>query len=607
MIKVDVRPEPDIFLPYRLRTVRLGVQATWMVVLILPLLFVLRHRGQVDPTSYFSILAVAGAGGLLIRLLPWTRLFERGLGFPVMYAWSAMDIVLITLLLGVVGPDSVDMFVIYALTTVFFAASYPPRGQVALLLFTYACYLTLLAATGWPVPPGNLAVRLGILGTMTFLAGFLSSELMRQMQAHHDARQEADRRAALLRTVAGAARTMSFLDSDRVLASVVDSALSLGFEAGEICFYEEGARSYRVAHPRGVPSSYAQSRHSADTGIVSLVLEQRATVMMDDYRSHPRAVPWVRDAGFRAVIGSPVWSQGRLSGALIAGTRHRREVTELEREAFELLAAQAGRALENAEQFEAERQAVERMAELDRMKQDFLSSVSHEIRTPLTVIEGNGLTLEEHWDRLDDRTRREFLASMNANSKALDGIVSKLLDFSRLETGKLEIHPRALNIRELFDHVVSRLGNLADQHMILVEAPPDLEVTADPLLVDRVIENLVSNALKYTPPGTGILISASPAGERAVITVTDHGPGIPPDEVARLGERFFRGGDPNARPAKGIGLGLALAREFLQLHASELRVESTMGSGSRFWFSLPLARVGLLGPAPATNDVGTPA
>ena len=580
--------EPDIFFPYRLRTVRLGVQATAMVLVVLPLLFFLPNRRAIEAVPFFTILGVAAAGAVLVWRLPWPALFARGLGVPAMYVWSALDIVLITLLHGVVGPDSVDIFVVYALTTVFFAASYPPRGQVALLAFTYLSYLTLLAVTGWPVPVGNLLARFGVLGTMTFLAGFLSRELMVQTRALHASRDESARRAGLLRTVAGAGRTMSFLDSDRVLASVVDSALALGFEAADICFYDEATQTYRVGHPRGLPREYAEGRHSASTGIMGRVLRERTTVVTHDYRADPEGLPWIRDAGFQAVIATPVWSQGRLAAVMTAGTRLRMEISDLEREAFELLAAHAGRALENAERFEAERSAVERMAELDRMKQDFLSSVSHEIRTPLTVIEGNGLTMEQHWDRLDDQTLREFLASMNANAKSLDAIVSKLLDFSRLESGRLEVHTTEVPVMVALDRVTARLSDLAARHMVMVEGDPQVAVSADPLLLDRVLENLLSNALKYTPPGTGILLSAQSSGSEVVFAVTDHGPGIPEDEVARLGERFFRGGDPNDRPAKGIGLGLALAREFLQLHGSALEVESTVGRGSRFWFRLPL-------------------
>ena len=587
-------PGSDIFVPYRLRTIRLGVQSTWMVLAILPVLLLLPSHGDVDRVAFLAVWGLAAVGAVVVRFLPWARLFARGLGIPAMYIWSALDIVLITLLLAVVGPDSVDIFSLYALTTLFFAASYPPRGQAGLLGFTYLSYLTLLAVTGWPVPVGNLLARLGILGVMTFLAGFLSRELMQQIATGHDARTESDRRATLLRTVAGAARTMSFLDSGRVLTAVVDTALSLGFEAGGISFYDEETGTYRVSDPRGVPNGSVVGRHPASTGIISLVVERRATVVMDDDSADAHALPELRDAGFRAVIASPVWSQGQLTAVLTVGSRDRREVTDLEREAVELLAAQAGRALDNAEQFEAERRSVEHMEELHRMKEEFLSSVSHEIRTPLTIVEGTGLTLEQQWDNLPEATRLEFLRSMNENSRALDGIVSKLLDFSRLETGKLEVHPQTINVHDLLEGVASRLSDLLSDHVVHVEAPADLDVVADAILLDRVVENLVSNAAKYTPPGTGILVSAQRVSNDVTVSVTDHGPGMPPEEVARLGERFFRGGDPNSRTTKGIGLGLALTRRFLLLNESDLHVESNVGQGSRFWFRLPVPP----GPSP---------
>jgi signal transduction histidine kinase len=106
--------------------------------------------------------------------------------------------------------------------------------------------------------------------------------------------------------------------------------------------------------------------------------------------------------------------------------------------------------------------------------------------------------------------------------------------------------------------------------------------------MDRVIENLVTNAVKHTPSGTHVELFARRDGAYAVVGVSDDGPGIPEEDLVRLGERFFRGGDLNARP-KGVGLGLALAREMLELHGSELEMESRPGEGSRFSFRLPLS------------------
>jgi len=120
-----------------------------------------------------------------------------------------------------------------------------------------------------------------------------------------------------------------------------------------------------------------------------------------------------------------------------------------------------------------------------------------------------------------------------------------------------------------------------------VDMDPGLVVQADPKLLERVLENLLSNAAKHTPPGTRVRLSARVEGTMVEISVSDDGPGVSEDDAEHLGERFFRGGDLNTR-AKGIGLGLALVREILELHGSDLQIDTQLGSVSRFTFRLPL-------------------
>jgi signal transduction histidine kinase len=259
-------------------------------------------------------------------------------------------------------------------------------------------------------------------------------------------------------------------------------------------------------------------------------------------------------------------------------------------EILRMLAAQASLALENAREFENQRQDMERMAELDRLKGDFLSNVSHELRTPLTVITGMGLTLQQRWLELDDDLRTELLARLNANAASLNDIITKLLDFSRVEAGRLEAQTQPVDLRALLDDVVDRLQILFVEHALDLAVEEGVIVQADSVLLERIVENLLSNATKHTPSGSRIELIARSQGDQAVVEVSDDGPGIPPEELKHLGERFFRGGDPNTRNTRGTGLGLALVREILTLHGGTLEVKSAVGVGSRFVFRLPLAR-----------------
>jgi signal transduction histidine kinase len=331
--------------------------------------------------------------------------------------------------------------------------------------------------------------------------------------------------------------------------------------------------------------------HPATADIAGLVRRNGRTEIVDDVHPSPDELAQpLLDAGFRALIASPVWLDGWLAGALMGARHDGRAIPEAEVEAFQLLAAQLGLAVENAQRFEETLQTVERLEELDRLKDDFLATASHEIRTPLTVVVGSGLTLEQRWGDLTDEVRLELLKAMNRNAHALDGLISSLLDFARLGADWQNVTREPCDIGDLVVQVAMRLAPLFNERPLEVLTEELVVVEADPALLERVIENLLSNAAKHTPVGTHVLVSARRDDGTAVIAVEDNGPGIPEDEVFHLGERFFRGGDLNAR-TKGLGLGLALSGEILELHGSALEIDTKVGSGSTFSFRLPLVGV----------------
>jgi len=593
-----MQAEHDVFIEYLLRTVRVVVWSTFLVLTSLAVFLVLPGTGTYPP-EFVTLLIVSASTALAAAFLPWERIFRAPRGRLLFYAWTMTYILMISSAVALMGGGNSPMVLLYGLTTVFAAITYPIRVQAAFLLFTLVAYITALGLSGAAITPSRVYLQVAALTALAFLSGFLSRELTRQMRAHAEARTESERRARLLEIVARAGRQVSSLDTEQVLEGVVRGASALGFEAANLAVYDDADQRYRVAYAVGLPDQYVEASHPADAGLPGLVREEAATVVLDDYAAHPKAIPLLRKEGFHDALGTPVWVQGRLDAALIAGTRERRPVTEEDVEAFELLAALAGRALENAQRFEDEHRAVQRLAELDGLKSDFLSNVSHELRTPLTAIEGMGLTLEQQWDRLDEPTRRELLGRLNANAGTLHQIITTLLDFSRLEAGRLDVREEEVELRSFLDQVIHRLGSLIESHWCTVEVAPGLTVRADPLLLERVMENLLSNAVKHTPEGTAVEIAARVMDGAVELSVTDEGPGIPGNELRYLGDRFFRGGDPNTRRTRGTGLGLALIREILKLHGTNLNVESEVGEGSRFSFVLPVAQ-----SAPAMPGAG---
>lgn len=575
---------------YRLRTVRIGVWATLLTVgglIVYP--FFGRVEG-LDTEAYHLVLVVALLGVGAIALLPWKKLVGKGWDLGFMYAWSALDILLVTGVIVTSGPEHRGMFTIYALTTIFFgAAGYSARAQVALLAMTYAAYLGAITVMGWEIPLGLIFVRLILLAAIAYLSSYLAIELSRQMSNLTEARRESERRANLLAAVAKASRDISTLETGAVLEAVVDSALALGFDAANFCFFEDEGKYFRVRHGKGIPDLFNDQRVPVEMGMPGKVLSARATVIADPYDAMDEAIPELVDAGFRVVVATPVWADRRIEAVLVAGSKEPREIAPPDIEAFELLAKQAERAMENAKMFEDEKRTAQRLAELDRLKSDFLANVSHELRTPLTVIEGMGATLQQHWERLDEAKKLKLISRVNANATSLSTIISTLLDFSQIEQGKLSRQDSAFDLGEIASTALGRISDLFVDHTIDSDIEQGLIVVGDAGLLERVIENLLSNAVKHTPAGTRVEVKTFREGERVVVSVSDNGPGIPEADLSHISERFFRGGETDTRPTRGVGLGLALATEVLAMHGAELKVASGPEGGAAFSFELPIA------------------
>jgi signal transduction histidine kinase len=409
-----------------------------------------------------------------------------------------------------------------------------------------------------------------VLGVLTFLAGFLVQQIRSQVRAAWRAGAQADRRWSLLATVAAAARDMSstLADTDQVLLTTTEAVHGLGFPAA--CIYVHEASGWHV-----VPGGPV-----ADGAVPPVVTRTAETGEVERFGKTADALP---DFG----VSVPIHVIDGIAAVLVVGTGEAPGPESQDVEVFRMLASQAGLALENVRRFDEQRQVIDRLAELDRMKNDFLSTVSHELRTPLTVITGMGTTLEHQWEALEPEVREEFLGRLNANAATLDQVIAQLLDFSKLEAGQLRPEATEVDLSVLLPQVVDRLGTLLRDHHVELEVGTGVRTVADPGLLERVVENLLSNAAKYSPPGSRVTVSAHEGGaDDVIVAVSDDGPGIPEDELARIGERFFRGGDLHTRTTRGTGLGLAVVSEILELHGSRLEVESRLGIGSRFSFRL---------------------
>jgi two-component system phosphate regulon sensor histidine kinase PhoR len=234
---------------------------------------------------------------------------------------------------------------------------------------------------------------------------------------------------------------------------------------------------------------------------------------------------------------------------------------------------------------------VTELRRLERVRQDFVANVSHEFKTPLTAIQGFAETLLA--GALDDpNNNRRFLEIIREHAQRLARLTDDLLKLARIEAGKLEIELFPLGLLELIEGCAETTLMKASRKQITLEIalPPGLPaVRGDAGLLRDVLQNLLDNAIQYTHEGGRVEVSATAGAREAVVTVADTGIGIPVTEQERIFERFYRVDDARSREAGGTGLGLSIAKHIVEAHGGRLWVESSVGSGSRFSFSVPLA------------------
>jgi PAS domain S-box-containing protein len=233
---------------------------------------------------------------------------------------------------------------------------------------------------------------------------------------------------------------------------------------------------------------------------------------------------------------------------------------------------------------EMEREAGERLRELDRLKDEFLATVSHELRTPLTAITAFAEMLARSGESHSDM-REELVDGISRNASEMGGMIEQLLDYSRLEAGKVALEPGPLPLRSETLRCIEMLGEIIGGHRARVDIPTHLEVHADEQGFERILVNLLVNAAKYSPEESPIQVDGRTEKDHVVVSVRDAGIGIPPEEHEHIFERFYQSATMPGK--RGYGIGLSIARRYVELQGGRIWVESEPGRGSTFFFTLP--------------------
>jgi signal transduction histidine kinase len=392
----------------------------------------------------------------------------------------------------------------------------------------------------------------------------------------------------------------STLDLETVLATVVSRANELAeTDGGAIYEFDEATRAFRLQATDRFPEEFAAVLRTTPLvfgeGAVGRAAKTREPVQIPDVTDTDAYSSRVKDAllrfGYRSLLAVPLLSEDEVVGALVVNRHAAGAFSDRTVELLRTFAAQSALAIQNARLFQEIEDKGRQLEVANQHKSEFLASVSHELRTPLNAIIGfSEVMLERMFGDVNEK-QEEYLNDILSSGRHLLSLINDILDLAKIEAGRMELEAADFNLPQAIDNTLILVRERAVRRGIVLERTVDPrlgEVKGDERKIKQVLLNLLSNAVKFTPEGGRIEVQAELANDTAEISVTDTGVGIAPEDHAAVFEEFRQVGTDYARKHEGTGLGLALARKFVELHGGKIWVKSQVGQGATFTFTIPV-------------------
>lgn len=587
----------DPLLDYRIRVIRIGLVLSFAALAIIGAVLLGQPERRTPATV--GVLVLCTVAVVVLTVAPWRRMLKSGTADLVLGLWG-MIAVLAVVLVETTNPGPPNA-IGFLMVTIFTAATLTSTG----FLFLIAA----LALSGY----GYVVIDQGDMATGTaviLLGAFFSAAVLILLLGESIKAQLTRTR---LRLVELEQRERSLQDKERELTSLYDVSATIGAgsnlvevlpelvgrvakaleaKTGLVLLYRPNEERLEVMSPIWVAGhtvgAEGYSLHLTEAGLAQRVFIS-GDAALDNAVNRNTADRLLLDLAAQRIAAVPLRVEQKRIGVLLVADRATSDFTRDDLATLESLAAPAALVLNQMARYEEARATGVKMAELARLKTDFVSVVSHELRTPLTSIIGSLRTLQRPELAPPDANAVELIAAASKQANRLRKLIEDLLVVSRLDAEALPVHPESLAPRPFIEEVVATIPGAAER--VRTDVGRDVtRLDADPDHLARVLTNLIENAIKHSGDGA-VTVRARTEGSEVRLSVIDHGTGIPYDRREHVFDRFTQLAPVETRSRGGTGLGLFIVRGLAEAMRGRVWYEPTVGGGSTFVVALPRVEV----------------
>jgi signal transduction histidine kinase len=389
----------------------------------------------------------------------------------------------------------------------------------------------------------------------------------------------------------------STLDIEKVLTSIVRHAVQLSdTDAGTIYEFDQGNQIFLPSINYGMSSELINALRDhklrvGDKTVIGQAAKKKEPDQIPDLaKADDYPLPYLQDAGYRALLALPLLREDRLIGGLIVRRKAAGKFPPSVVDLLQTFAAQSVVAIHNAQLFREIEEKGQELKIANKHKSEFLANMSHELRTPLNAILGySELIIDNIYGEVPEKIR-EVLERVEKNGRHLLSLINDVLDLSKIEAGRFSLSLNDYSIQEIIQTVLASVEALAMEKELCLKmtVPNDLiSGKGDGQRIAQVVLNLLGNAIKFTDQGE-VSVEAAISNDSFLVSVSDTGPGLSETDQVRIFEEFQQADGSSTRKKGGTGLGLSISKKIVEMHGGIIGVESTLGKGSRFWFTLPI-------------------